>query len=192
VADPRVTLSSDPSWSGLEAIPFATAVASSAASSVFDNGLPLHPITWIERGVLRNLISTRATAKEAEVPLAVAIDNLRMDVDGAGGSLADVVARVQDGLLITCLWYNRVVDAQTLLLTGLTRDGVYVIRDGKVVGAATNFRFNDSPVDVLTRVIDAGDTVPTLAREFGDYFNRAAMPTLVVKDYNFSTVSQAN
>ena len=192
VADPRVTLSSDPSWSGLEAIPFATAVASSAASSVFDNGLPLHPITWIERGVLRNLISTRATAKEAEVPLAVAIDNLRMDVDGAGGSLADVVARVQDGLLITCLWYNRVVDAQTLLLTGLTRDGVYVIRDGKVVGAATNFRFNDSPVDVLTRVIDAGDTVPTLAREFGDYFNRAAMPTLVVQDYNFSTVSQAN
>jgi len=192
VADTRVTLSSDPSWSGMEAIPFATAVASSAASSVFDNGLPLEPITWIEQGVLRNLISTRATAAEAGVPLAIAIDNLRMDIQGAHGSTADVVSRVQDGLLITCLWYNRVVDAQTLLLTGLTRDGVYVIRDGKVIGAATNFRFNDSPVDVLTRVVDAGDTVPTLAREFGDYFNRAAMPTLVVKDYNFSTVSQAN
>ena len=192
VADTRVTLSSDPSWTGMEAIPFATAVASSAASSVFDNGLPLHPITWIQQGVLRNLISTRSTAAEAKVPLAIAIDNLRMDIEGAHGSTADVIARVQDGLLITCLWYNRVVDAQTLLLTGLTRDGVYVIRDGKVIGAATNFRFNDSPVDVLTRVIDAGDTVPTLAREFGDYFNRAAMPTLVVKDYNFSTVSQAN
>ncbi len=192
VADTRVTLSSDPSWTGMEAIPFATAVASSAASSVFDNGLPLHPITWIQQGVLRNLISTRSTAAEAKVPLAIAIDNLRMDIEGAHGSTADVIARVQDGLLITCLWYNRVVDAQTLLLTGLTRDGVYVICDGKVIGAATNFRFNDSPVDVLTRVIDAGDTVPTLAREFGDYFNRAAMPTLVVKDYNFSTVSQAN
>ena len=192
VADTRVTLSSDPSWTGMEAIPFATAVASSAASIVFDNGLPLHPITWIQQGVLRNLISTRSTAAEAKVPLAIAIDNLRMDIEGAHGSTADVIARVQDGLLITCLWYNRVVDAQTLLLTGLTRDGVYVIRDGKVIGAATNFRFNDSPVDVLTRVIDAGDTVPTLAREFGDYFNRAAMPTLVVKDYNFSTVSQAN
>ena len=192
VGDVRVTLSSDPSWAGLQAIPFATAVASSAASSVFDNGLPLTPITWIEKGVLRNLISTRATAKESEVPLAVAVDNLRMDVDGGNGSLADVVARVEDGLLITCLWYNRVVDAQTLLLTGLTRDGVYVIRGGKVIGAATNFRFNDSPVDILTRIIDAGETVPTLAREFGDYFNRAAMPPLVVQGYNFSTVSQAS
>jgi predicted Zn-dependent protease len=192
VGDARITLSSDPSWEGLEAIPFATAVASSAASSVFDNGLPLNPITWIEQGVLRNLISTRATAKESQVPLAVAVDNLRMDVDGGHGSIADVVARVEDGLLITCLWYNRVVDAQTLLLTGLTRDGVYVIRGGKVIGAATNFRFNDSPVDILTRIIDAGDTVPTLAREFGDYFNRAAMPPLVVQGYNFSTVSQAS
>ena len=115
-----------------------------------------------------------------------------MDVEAGNGSLADVVARVEDGLLITCLWYNRVVDAQTLLLTGLTRDGVYVIRGGKVVGAASNFRFNDSPVDVLTRILDAGDTVPTLAREFGDYFNRAAMPALVVEGYNFSTVSQAS
>ena len=93
---------------------------------------------------------------------------------------------------MTCLWYNRVVDAQTLLLTGLTRDGVYVIKDGTVIGAASNFRFNDSPVSVLSRIEDAGDTVGTLAREFGDYFNRAAMPTLVIKDYNFSTLSQAN
>jgi len=192
VGDPRVTIASDPAWPGMEAMPFATAVVSSAASSVFDNGLPLEPITWIEKGILRNLISTRATAAQSLVPLAVAIDNLRMEVDGGNGSLADVVARVEDGLLITCLWYNRVVDAQTLLLTGLTRDGVYVIRGGKVVGAASNFRFNDSPVDVLTRILDAGDTVPTLAREFGDYFNRAAMPALVVEGYNFSTVSQAS
>ena len=192
VGDTRVTLTSDPNWHGLTAIPFATAAASSSASSVFDNGLPLNPTTWIEQGVLRNLISTRATAESANVPLAPPIDNLRLDVEGGSGSVEDVVARVKDGLLVTCLWYNRVVDAQTLLLTGLTRDGVYVIKDGKVIGAASNFRFNDSPVAVLSRIEDAGDTVGTLAREFGDYFNRAAMPTLVVKDYNFSTLSQAN
>ncbi len=93
---------------------------------------------------------------------------------------------------MTCLWYNRVVDPQTLLLTGLTRDGVYVVKGGEVVGAATNFRFNDSPVAVLGRIEDAGVTTPTLAREMGDYFNRAAMPPLLVKDFNFSTVSQAS
>lgn len=192
VADPRVTLASDPAWDGLGSIPFVCAAASSSASSVFDNGLPLQATTWIQAGVLRNLISTRATAATAEVPVAPPIDNLRLDIEGGHGTVADVVARVKDGLLVTCLWYNRVVDAQTLLLTGLTRDGVYVIKDGEVIGAAHNFRFNDSPVDVLTRIEDAGDTVGTLAREFGDYFNRAAMPTLVVRDYNFSTVSQAN
>ena len=108
------------------------------------------------------------------------------------GELADVVARTAGGLLVTCLWYNRVVDPQTLLLTGLTRDGVYVIEGGEVVGATTNFRFNDSPVSLLGRVTDAGATGPTLAREMGDYFNRSAMPPLQVSGFNFSTVSQAS
>ena len=80
-----------------------------------------------------------------------------------------------------------------LLLTGLTRDGVYVVEGGEVVGAATNFRFNDSPVDVLWRASPTpGRPSPTLAREMGDYFNRAAMPPLLVDDFNFSTVSQAS
>ena len=61
-----------------------------------------------------------------------------------------------DGLLLTCLWYVRTVDEQTMLMTGLTRDGVYVVRGGEVVGATTNFRFNDSPAAMLGRVVDAG------------------------------------
>jgi hypothetical protein len=60
------------------------------------------------------------------------------------------------------------------------------------VGAAGNFRFNDSPVSLLGRILDAGATVPTLAREMGDYFQRSAMPPLVVDDFNFSTASQAS
>ena len=93
---------------------------------------------------------------------------------------------------MNCLWYNRIVDAQTLLLTGLTRDGVYQVRGGEVVGAVTNFRFNDSPVGILSRVRDAGAPVGCLGREMADYFNRAVMPPLVIDAYNFSTVSQAN
>jgi len=192
VADPRVHLYSDPAMTGLEAIPFVVATGSSGSSSVFDNGLPVAAVSWIRAGVLEDLITTRHTAAETGLPFRPGADNLRLDVEGGTGALEDVVARTQDGLLVTCLWYNRVVDPQTLLLTGLTRDGVYAVRGGEVVGAVTNFRFNDSPVSVLGRIEDAGAPAATLAREMGDYFNRAAMPPLVVREFNFSTVSQAS
>jgi len=192
VGDRRVHLWSDPLMPGLEAMPFVAATGSSGSSSVFDNGLPVEAVSWIRDGVLANLISTRFTALETGLPFRAGVDNLRLDVAGATGSIEDVVARTDDGLLVTCLWYNRVVDPQSLLLTGLTRDGVYAVRGGEVVGAVTNFRFNDSPVAVLSRIADAGTSVSTLAREMGDYFNRAAMPPLVVRDFNFSTVSLAS
>ena len=67
-----------------------------------------------------------------------------------------MVARTERGLLLTCLWYIREVDPATALLTGLTRDGVYVIENGAVVGAANNFRFNESPVDLLARATEVG------------------------------------
>jgi predicted Zn-dependent protease len=192
VVDPRVHLHSDPAEPGLEGGDFVAVAGSSSAGSVFDNGLPIGPVDWITDGVLARLITTRHTATEAGLPFSPAVENLRLDVAGGHGTLDDVIARTQEGLLVTCLWYNRVVDPQTLLLTGLTRDGVYVVRGGEVVGAATNFRFNDSPVDVLRRIEDAGVATSTLAREMGDYFNRAAMPPLLVRDFNFSTVSQAS
>ncbi|MGD9957100.1 MAG: metallopeptidase TldD-related protein, partial [Candidatus Nanopelagicales bacterium] len=192
VADPRVTLWSDPSWAGQEAQPFLVASSSSPYASVFDNGLPVPATRWIDSGVLGALITSRHTAAVTGLDFRPAADNLRLDVEGASGSLDDVVARTDDGLLVTCTWYNRTVDAQTGLLTGLTRDGVYVVRGGEVVGSATNFRFNESPLALLSRIRDAGTPVPTLAREMGDYFNRAVMPPLLVDDFNFSTVSQAS
>jgi predicted Zn-dependent protease len=192
VVDPRVTLSSDPRMPGFECAPFVLASGSSSSSSVFDNGLPTGATSWIGDGVLENLITTRHTAAETGLEHRPDIDNLRLEVEGSSGSLEELAARAEYGVLVTCLWYNRVVDPQTLLLTGLTRDGVYVVRGGEVVGAATNFRFNDSPVDVLRRISDAGTPVPTLAREMGDYFSRSAMPPLLVDGFNFSTVSQAS
>jgi predicted Zn-dependent protease len=103
-----------------------------------------------------------------------------------------LVARTERGLLLTCLWYIREVDPATMLLTGLTRDGVYVVEDGEVVGATNNFRFNESPVDLLGRVSEVGATVRALGREFGEYFNRTRMPALRVPDFNMSSVSQAS
>ena len=96
------------------------------------------------------------------------------------------------GLLVTCLWYVREVDPQTLLLTGLTRDGVYLVENGEVTGAVNNFRFNESPVGLLGRLAEVGATVPALAREWGDYFTRSAMPPARFEDFNMSSVSQAS
>jgi predicted Zn-dependent protease len=192
IGQPGITLASDPTLPGLQCAPFAVARASSVAGSIFDNGLPIEATRWVDDGVLTGLVTTRATAVELALPVRPYIDNLHLQVADGKGDLVDLAARTERGLLVTCLWYNRVVDPRTLLLTGLTRDGVYVVEGGEIVGSTTNFRFNDSPVSLLDRVTDAGTTVPTLAREMGDYFNRAAVPPLQVADFNFSTTSKAN
>jgi predicted Zn-dependent protease len=103
-----------------------------------------------------------------------------------------MIASTERGLLVTCLWYIREVDPRTLLLTGLTRDGVYLIEGGQVKGAVNNFRFNESPIDLLDRITEIGRTERTLPREWSDYFTRVAMPAVRVPDFNMSTVSQAS
>ena len=79
----------------------------------------------------------------------------------------------------------------TLLLTGLTRDGVYRVEGGEITGAVNNFRFNESPIALLDRFTAASATVPSFSREWGDYFPRTATPALLVPDFNMSSVSQA-
>jgi predicted Zn-dependent protease len=102
-----------------------------------------------------------------------------------------MIASTKRGLLITCLWYIREVDPQVLLLTGLTRDGVFLVEDGKVLGAVNNFRFNMSPLDMLAQTTEVGRSQSTLARELGDYFTFAKMPPLRVRDFNMSSVSES-
>ena len=188
-----VRLWSDPAHPWLESAPFVVAAASGPASSVFDNGLPLSGTDWIRDGVLSALLQTRASAELTGLVVTPAIDNLLMELPGSAGSTDDLVAATTERtLLLTCLWYIREVDPQTLLLTGLTRDGVHVVEDGEVIGTATNFRFNESPVDLLDRIQAASETQPCLPREWGDFFNRAAMPALRVEGFNMSTVSPAS
>ncbi|SEE93211.1 metallopeptidase TldD-related protein [Jiangella alba] len=187
-----VSLWSDPAAPGLECASSVYAHASSAESSVFDNGLPVGRTSWIDDGTLRALLQTRHSAGLTGLPVTPAIDNLGLTVDGATGGVDDLAAGLERGLLLTCLWYIRAVDPQTLLLTGLTRDGVYLVENGEVTGAVNNYRFNESPVALLDRFTAAGATVPTFSREWGDYFPRTAMPALRVPDFNMSSVSQAS
>ncbi|MFC9289340.1 metallopeptidase TldD-related protein [Streptomyces sp. NPDC057052] len=184
-----LTLRSDPDEPGLESAPFVVAHSSGGDRSVFDNGLPIRATEWISGGELKQLTTSRHGAALTGLPVAPGADNLILD-GGGDRSLEDMVASTTRGLLLTCLWYIREVDPATLLLTGLTRDGVYLVEDGEVVGEVTNFRFNESPVDVLGRATEAGRTEKTLPREWSDWFTRSAMPALRVPDFNMSSVSQ--
>jgi predicted Zn-dependent protease len=186
-----VQLFSDPAYPGLGAIPFVVAAVSDQASSPFDTGLPLGRTDWVRDGELAALVQTRHTAELTGQPVTPAVDNLVMSVDGASGSIDELVSGVDRGLLVTCLWYIREVDPQTLLLTGLTRDGVYLVEGGEITGAVNNFRFNESPISLLDRISAASATVPSFSREWGDYFPRTATPALRVADFHMSTVSRA-
>jgi predicted Zn-dependent protease len=192
LSDAPIRLYSDPGAPGIECAPFVVAHASSRDQSVFDNGLPVGPTDWISDGRLAALRQTRHSAEITGLPVTPSIDNLIMSGPGDGRSLEDMVASTERGLLLTCLWYIREVDPQTLLLTGLTRDGVYMVENGEVVGEVNNFRFNESPVDLLGRLTEIGASGQTLPREWNDYFTRAVMPPIRIPDFNMSTVSQAS
>ena len=194
VTSPAVTVSSDPHDLDIPSSPFAVTSASSRMASVFDNGRSLTRTDWIHAGRLDALIATGADAERFGIGQAPVIDSVRLEVrptlQGAS-TQRDLIPGLQDGLMVTCVWYNRTVDPQTMLLTGLTRDGVYVVRGGEVIGAASNFRFNDSPISMLNRISAATDARRTLPREMADYANNVAMPAVVVEGMNFTSVSDA-
>ncbi|MFF1786253.1 metallopeptidase TldD-related protein [Kitasatospora sp. NPDC058243] len=189
-----LTLRTDPAEPGLESEPFVLAHSTGGDISVFDNGLPIDATEWIREGVLADLVTSRHSAGLTGLPLRPFGDNLVLETadQDSAPTLDEMIARTERGLLLTCLWYIREVDPATLLLTGLTRDGVYLVENGEVVGAVNNFRFNESPVDLLDRITEAGRTERCLPREWSDYFTRTAMPPVRVADFNMSSVSQAS
>jgi predicted Zn-dependent protease len=192
LANLPLTLRSDPSAPGLEAAPFQVVGASSGTASVFDNGMATPAVDWISEGTLTNLIRPRAWALKTTAPATAAVDNLILEDATATATLDEMLASTERGLLLTTLWYIREVDPQTLLLTGLTRDGVFLVEGGEVTGAVNNFRFNESPVDLLGRAVQASRTERTLPREWNDWFTRTAMPALRVPDFNMSSISPAS
>jgi len=124
-----INIFSDPTYKGLEALPFNVATSSGPFSSVFDNALDQEKWEFIKDGKLNSLISTRAVATATGIPYGAGGENIVMEVPGSQGDLNSQIAKVKDGLLLTTLWYIRMVDPVTSLLTGLTRDGVYQIKN---------------------------------------------------------------
>ena len=184
----EVALDSDPHDPEMRVPSFVHSLRSSEYGSVFDNGLAAPAAVWVEDGVQRELICPRRWAQDHGHPVRPDVDNLRMR--GTQTSLEDMIASTERALLVTSLWYIRDVDPATLLLTGLTRDGVFLVEHGEVVGAVNNFRFNESPVGVLRRTVEIGSPELALSREVGDEaFVKA--PPIRVENFFMSSVSDA-
>jgi predicted Zn-dependent protease len=113
-------------------------------------GLPTRKMAFVENGVVTNLFYSRFWAeKQGKEPTP---DPENAFMKGGTGSLQDLIAGTKKGILVTRLWYIRFVDPQSLLLTGLTRDGTFLIENGKVRSAVKNFRWNDSPIAVFSKI----------------------------------------
>ncbi len=174
IVDERVTIYSDPADPQLLGQPYD------------GDGMPLGRQAWIENGVLRQLVYTRFWAqKQGKTPTG-APTTFKM----AGGtqSVDDLVQGTERGILVTRLWYLREVDPRTVLYTGLTRDGTFLVENGKVTKSLRNFRFNESPLFLLNNLEAIGAAERLAGTEAG---GSVAMPSLRARDFNFTSLSEA-
>ena len=153
----------------------------------FDNeGLPLGRQEFIQNGVLKTLYYSRFWAQKKGVQPTGAPTSFLMS--GGTTSIEDMIKSTERGILVTRLWYLREVDPRTILYTGLTRDGTFLIENGKVSKAVKNFRFNDSPLFMLNNLEMVGRPVRLAGTEAG---GAVVVPPIKVKDFNFTSLSDA-
>ncbi len=152
-----------------------------------DDGLPAQRTAWVEGGVLKNLQCGRFWADKTKRDAVPSPTSLNMI--GGMTSTDDMIKQTERGLLITRFWYIREVDPQTVLLTGLTRDGVFLIENGAITKPVCNFRFNESPVAMLNKVVAMGPSVRAYGEE--SIGLPISVPTLLVDDFTLSSVSDA-
>ena len=171
VADERVTLYSDPADAGLLGQPFD------------QEGLPIGRMVWIEKGILKNLAYSRFWAqKQGKEPTGFPLAG-GLALTGGTKSTDELIAGCSRGVLVTHFFYIRALDPRTVLQTGLTRDGAFLIENGRVTKPLKNFRWNESPLLMLNRLEDIGKPEPTAAGRL--------MPALRVRDFNFASLSDA-
>jgi predicted Zn-dependent protease len=150
------------------------------------DGLPLSRTPWIDRGRLGALGVDRFWAGKQRLPPQPWPGNIIMP--GEGKSLDQLIAPIDDGILVTRIWYLRMLEPQVPLVTALTRDGTFAIRKGEIVGPVNNFRFNESPATLLRRIIASGEPTRVLGSE-SDL--PAAVPPLVIDGFGLSSVSES-
>jgi len=174
LVDERVHIYSDPSFAELPTKVWA------------GDGRPQEKISWIEKGIVKNLSYSRYWADKKGVKAIPSPEAVIME--GTNLSLDDLIKSTEKGILVTRLWYIREVDPQTLLYTGLTRDGTFYIENGKIKFPVKNFRFNESPVIMLNNLEALGKTERAVS---GESFQSAMIPPMKIRDFTFTSLSDA-
>ncbi len=172
--DERVTIYSDPASADVPCAPWD------------DEGLARTRTVWIDQGIVRTLGYTRYWAKkQGRTPVAVPGNWV---MEGGDQSLEDLIRGTERGVLVTRTWYLRTVDPQTLLYTGLTRDGTFYVERGRIAYAIKNFRFNESPVIMLNNLDALGRPVRVQSAQTQ---GRVILPPMRIRDFTFSSLSDA-
>lgn len=174
IVDERVTFYSDPTNPELPSSPFA------------GDGEAVGKMKWIEKGVVKNLTYSRFWAKEKGVKSVPNPTNMIME--GGTTSLEEMIKSTKKGILVTKLWYIRPVDPQTLLLTGLTRDGTFYIENGKIKHPIKNLRFNESPIIMLNNLETLGIPERVVSTESDQNY---LIPPMKISEFTFSSLSDA-
>ena len=166
--DERVTIYSDPQHPIAPAAPFG------------GDGYPRGRVDWIKGGKIANMPNSPFWAKKTGVDYQPRGGNIIME--GGNESLEDMIKNTRRGVLVTRLWYIRPLDPQTLLYTGLTRDGTFYIENGKIKYPIKNFRFNESPIVMLNNIEAMGKP---------ERINGNMIPPMKIRDFTFSSLSDA-
>lgn len=174
IVDERVTLLSDPTDPQLRAQPFD------------GEGFPLGRRVWVQNGVLQQLVYSRFWAQKQGKQPTGGPSSVKMQPGTA--TMDDLIASTDRGVLVTRLWYLRQVDPRTLLYTGLTRDGTFLIEGGRISRSLRNFRFNESPLFMLNNLEAVGAALRLAGTEAG---GNVVMPAIKVRDFNFTSLSEA-
>jgi predicted Zn-dependent protease len=155
------------------------------------DGLAARPVTWIEKGVVKNLFYDRYWAKKQNKAFTPTGPQQSLVMEGGDATLDQMVKSTRRGLLISFFWYIRSVDPMTLLNTGMTRDGMFLIENGEIVGPVQNFRWNDGPARGFNNVTMLGRPVPMHIGEAYDNPGTALVPPMKIDDFRMTSISPA-
>jgi predicted Zn-dependent protease len=158
---------------------------------VGQDGLAAKPITWVEKGVVKNLFNDRYWAQRQKREPTATTPQMSLVMDGGTTTVDEMIRTTKRGLLITFFWYIRAVDPQTLLNTGMTRDGLFLIENGEIVAPVQNFRWNESPAVSFNNITALGRPIPMHTGEAYDNPGTALVPPMKLEDFTMTSISPA-
>jgi predicted Zn-dependent protease len=158
---------------------------------ILPDGTAARPVTWVEKGVLKNLYYDQQYAARVKKPPTPATVNMSLVLEGSDQSVEQMIKTTRRGLLVSFFWYIRAVDQPTLLNTGMTRDGLFLIENGEIAGPVQNFRWNMSPIVGFNNVTAIGQSVPMHTGESYDGPGSALVPAVRMEDFYMTSVSPA-